>query len=293
MRASLLVLLVVLVCVSAMPAVRRHVRAQRHAAAQQALAEEERALTTTSVGSNWYDGAAATEYCGVTTQVLDGLAFATWETQWAIAYGAKTTTGCGGKTARQVFDMVKAAQVKAVQATPDLTGFSDLATACKADLTGTTTGYALWSGGFACSEVAQQAGLTTLEATKFGKVLNAVFTYPEGAKAALLAPEWKKCCGKMWNAVSVMFVDQMTGVVTVYFRFAGTDSVLYKQELPAIQVLFPAKVTTVKFEVVQQTSCGTWADCSTSFTTGTLTTHLVSTATACNVKHVGAVKMAF
>jgi len=238
MRLAFLFLLAV-VCVSSVTVQSLRKRQQR--------ATQSMTMTMRS-RSNWYDTAQPAEFCGITTVPLDTAAFAQFETAWASAYGAKNSLGCGGQTARAVLDKIKLAMV-AADARKDYSLFDSLAVECAADLTGGASNYALWSGGYLCSEIAQHLfHQTSLESTKFGKVLNAMFNWPTNSA---FETAWKSCCGKMWNSMSVKFVDQMKGAVTVYFRFAGTSSVLYKQELPSLKKLFDAgTVTSVAFEVV-------------------------------------------
>jgi len=285
----LVVLLIALAFVSAIDTDRKHMRTHMRARAH----AHGRAHARAHVGANWYDTALPAQFCGITTNELDTAAFAQWDTAFKAAYG-DAGTACGGKTSRQVFDMIKAAQVQAVATPPVLTGFDGLATACAADLTGTTTGYALWSGGYLCSQIAQSLfHQTSLESTKLGSVLNAVFNWPT-VKA--LETSWKACCGKMWNAVSIKFVAQMSGTVTVFFRYAGTDSVLYKQELPALQALFTAgTVTKVNFEVVlpdTANACGVVDGLHTEVTVaseGILAATLLSVAARANALSPGSV----
>jgi len=214
-----------------------------------------------SVSASWFDTAKPEEFCGMKTPQLEAAAFHEFETSWNAAFRASGGKACGGQTARQIFDRIKDAQIKAVATPPDLTGFDALATACAVELTHPGNppgfkGFGLWSGGYACSKVASSLfKVITLETKPKGSIVDGILSSPK--QKPELADSWKKCAAKMWNSLSVKFVEQMRDTVTVFFRYAGTDSVLYRQELPALQKLLESgAVKKVIFEVVLQDADG-------------------------------------
>lgn len=104
--------------------------------------------------------------------------------------------------------------------------FADLAEAMKAELRILPSKpLALWSGGYDVSLYARQKkGCTTLESTILGGVFDELELYSD----------WK-CIGPLWNAISRKFVEQGYGFVHVFMRVHAPDSVLYREEVPALQ----------------------------------------------------------
>ncbi|NHB63191.1 hypothetical protein [Photorhabdus sp. RW14-46] len=84
---------------------------------------------------------------------------------------------------------------------------------------------ALWSGGFAVSEYARfNKECTTLESTILGGVLDALNLFSD----------WK-CIAPMWNAISRKYVQKGYGTAHIFLRVHAPDSVLYRQEIPALE----------------------------------------------------------
>jgi len=87
---------------------------------------------------------------------------------------------------------------------------------------------ALWSGGVDLSDYAFMRGYTPLERTPLGLVLNQIEFHSQWI---LQAP--------LWNIISRVFVRQGPVNVHVFLRTFEADSVLFRQEIPAIREIFP------------------------------------------------------
>ncbi len=84
---------------------------------------------------------------------------------------------------------------------------------------------ALWTGGYAMSQLAQDQGMITLEKTKLGSILN---TLP-------ITADWDQE-EALWNILSKRFVEDYTGgTVQIYFRNVDDLCVLFQQEIPALK----------------------------------------------------------
>lgn len=85
---------------------------------------------------------------------------------------------------------------------------------------------ALWSGGFDTSKYANSKGHTPLEFSPLGAVVDQLEMHAD----------WR-LQGKLWNALSVAYVNHATGPVHVFMRAYDPSSVLVKQEIPQLRKL--------------------------------------------------------
>uniref|UniRef100_A0AAU3H0Y2 Uncharacterized protein n=1 Tax=Streptomyces sp. NBC_01401 TaxID=2903854 RepID=A0AAU3H0Y2_9ACTN len=85
---------------------------------------------------------------------------------------------------------------------------------------------ALWSGGFDTSKYANSKGHTPLEFSPLGAVVDKLELHSDWALQ-----------GKLWNALSVAYVNHATGPVHVFMRAYDPTSVLVKQEIPQLRKL--------------------------------------------------------
>lgn len=109
--------------------------------------------------------------------------------------------------------------------------FEDVATQLSQYLNVGNAPLALWSGGVDLSDYAYMRGYVPLERTSLGLVLNQIEFHSQWI---LQAP--------LWNIISRVFVRQGPVNVHVFLRTFEADSVLFRQEIPAIRAIFPNAV---------------------------------------------------
>lgn len=98
------------------------------------------------------------------------------------------------------------------------------------------TTLALWTGGYHISKHAQGQGHTTLENTIAGGVLQTLNEQGDDKRTSALTSEWA-FQAPLWNAISRVFVQNVTNIVHVYMGTWDDNSVLMRAEIPTLEAI--------------------------------------------------------